>query len=428
MDARRPEDAQVPLLLRVGVGAVWIYEGLVPKLLAPSPTLLDLAARWQPFPGAPAAFVRAAGAVEILLGILLIRGWMVRSVAAVQCGLLLLFTAGLGVVMPQSLVHPMGAASKNVTLFAACLCLALLGRDRDARGRAAWADRAVPLILRAGLAFLWIYEGILPKWVFSGPAGIEIVARTGLVPLHIPLFLKLLGLAEAALGFTILAGLWVRGLAVLQVGLLTAFTAIIGWTSPGTLVDPLGGLSKNLGVLGAVLALYRTGGGPFTLDAWLERSPGWRRWRLLASLQWNRWMEIGAVEVYRVQAQAATDGNAHGLLEKLALDEAHHAQDLGSLIRRHSGRPIRLERLCRGAAWVLGCLTVICGPRASLHFDLWMEEHGSSLYACSVRLLPPEAGITARALLGMQNQEAQHIRLLRDHLRAMRKPAPRRRR
>ena len=32
--------------------------------------------------------------------------------------------------------------------------------------------------------------------------------------------------AETALGITILAGLWVRGLAVLQVGLLSAFTAL----------------------------------------------------------------------------------------------------------------------------------------------------------------------------------------------------------
>jgi rubrerythrin len=248
------------------------------------------------------------------------------------------------------------------------------------------------------------------------------------VSFHIPIFLKLLGLAEAALGLTILAGLWVRGLAVLQVGLLSAFTAIVGWTSPIYLVDPLGSLSKNLGLLGGVLALYRTEGGPFALDAWLARNATWRRWGLLASLQWNRLIEIAAVEAYQVQAQAAADANVHALLEKLVLDEAHHAEDLASLIRRHEGRPLPLLPLCRGVAWVLGSLAVIFGMRASLRFDLWMEGRGSSLYACCARLVPPEDGITARALLGMQNQEAQHVRMLRDHLRAMRPPAPRRRR
>jgi uncharacterized membrane protein YphA (DoxX/SURF4 family) len=428
MDVHRPDEGQIPILLRVGLGAVWLYEGLVSKLLVPSPALLDLIARWRPFPGEPGAFLRATGVFEILLGLLLIRGWMVRSVAAVQCGLLLCFTVGLAVVMPQALVHPMGAASKNVALLAGSLCLVLLGSGRDATTRSSWAVRAVPLILRLGLGFVWIYEGILPKWLFPGPAEVEIVARTGLVHLHIPLFLKLLGVAEAALGVAILAGLWVRRLAVLQVGLLSAFTAIIGWTSPGYLVDPLGSLPENLGLLGCVLALYHAGSGPWALDGWLAGNAAWRRWGLLASLQWNRLVEIAAAEVYQVQSQAAMDANMHGLLEKLALDEAHHGTDLASLIRRHGGRPIPLAGLCQGTAWVLGCLSVIFGMRASLRFDLWMEERGSTLYASCARLLPPEAGITARALLGMQNQEAQHIRLLRDHLRAVEASPPRRRR
>ena len=162
MDDRRPDEGQVPLLLRVGVGAVWLYEGLVPKLLAPDPRLLDLVSRWQPFPGDPAAFLKAAGVFEILLGLLLIRGWMVRSIAAVQCGLLLLFTTGLAIVMPQALVHPMGAVSKIVALLAAGLCLVLLGNGRDAMATSPWTARAVPLILRLGLGFVWIYEGIVP--------------------------------------------------------------------------------------------------------------------------------------------------------------------------------------------------------------------------------------------------------------------------
>src|SRR3990172_10547198 len=96
MEVRRREDEQVPLLLRVGLGAVWVYEGLVPKLLTPSPELLALVARFQPLPGNPGAFLKAVGVFEILLGLLLIRGWMIRSVAAVQCALLVVFTIGIG--------------------------------------------------------------------------------------------------------------------------------------------------------------------------------------------------------------------------------------------------------------------------------------------------------------------------------------------
>lgn len=427
MAVRRREDEQIPLLLRVGLGVVWVYEGLVPKLLAPSPDLLSLVARIQPLPGPPGAFLRAAGVFEILLGLLLIRGWMVRSVAAVQCALLVVITIGIGVAVPHALIHPAGAASKNVALLAVSLCLVILGSGRDDPARTSWRDRAVPLILRLGLGFMWVYEGLVPKWLFPSPAVIEIVARTGLVPFHIPGFLKLLGVAEAALGFTILAGLCVRGLAGLQAGLLGAFAAIVGWTSPAYLTDPLGSLSKNLGLLGGALALYRTGGGPWAVEAWLAPSPTWRRWLLLASLQWNRLIEIAAAQVYRVQARASADPNTHGLLEKLALDEVNHGQDLAFLIRRHGGRPVPVAPMCRALGWIVGCLTIILGTRASLRLDLWLEERGTSLYPWSAGLLPPEAGITARSLLAMQNQEAQHAYLLRDHLRAMRAASRKRR-
>ncbi|OGB99958.1 MAG: hypothetical protein A3G35_15590 [candidate division NC10 bacterium RIFCSPLOWO2_12_FULL_66_18] len=427
MGVRQREEEQVPLLLRVGLGAVWVYEGLVPKLLTPSPELLALVARFQPLPGNPGAFLKAVGVFEILLGLLLIRGWMIRSVAAVQCALLVVFTIGIGAAVPHALVQPTGAVSKNVALLAASLCLVFLGSRRDVPVRTSWWDRAVPLILRLGLGFMWVYEGIVPKWLFPSPAEIEIVARTGLVPFHILTFLKLLGVAEAALGCSILAGLWVRGLAVLQAGLLGAFTAIVGWTSPTYLTDPLGSLSKNLGLLGGALALYRTGGGPWAVEAWLAPSPTWRRWLLLASLQWNRLIEIAAAQVYRVQARAPADPNTHGLLEKLALDEVNHGQDLASLIRRHGGRPVPVAPLCRALGWIVGCLTVVLGTRASLRLDLWLEERGTSLYPWSAGLLPPEAGISARSLLAMQSQEVQHVHLLRDHLRAMRAASKRRR-
>lgn len=148
--------------------------------------------------------------------------------------------------------------------------------------------------------------------------------------------------------------------------------------------------------------------------------PEWRRWRLLATLHWNLVTEIGAVEVYRVQAQAAGDPNVNGLLQKLGLDEANHGEDLVLLIRRHGGRPPPVAGLTRGLCWILGCLTVILGTRAALRFDLWLEERGVRLYAQAMSLLPPEEEITARALQAMQTQERQHVRLLRDHLRAMR--------
>ncbi len=418
------DESQVALLLRVGVGTVWLYEGLVGNILAPDPSFLRLIAAWPWIPAPPELILGIAGACETLLGLLLIRGWMVRPLAIIQGVVLVLSTAWLGVVMPQARMAPLGGWSKNGALIAADLCLALVGTGgrRSDRFRSAWL---IPLILRLGLGWVWIYEGLVPKWLAPALGEIQVVARSGLVAAHIPSFLKLLGVAEAGVGLTLLAGLWVRELAVLQAGLLSAFTAVIAWSSPHYLVDPLGGLVKNVALLGCVLVLYRTGGGAYALDGWLSQSVAWRRSRLGVLLQWNRLIGTAAAEIFGVQAQAAMDSSSHALLEKLALDEEHHVADLTSLLRRHGGRPAPLVGVARGIAWTLGCITVIFGMRVSLRFDLWMEEQRSSLYGRCVDLLPPEAGITARALLGMQNQEALHIRLLRDHVRAGRPRARR---
>ncbi|MGE5849297.1 MAG: demethoxyubiquinone hydroxylase family protein [Candidatus Methylomirabilota bacterium] len=404
MSGDKRDEAQVPLLLRVGLGAVWVYEGLVHGSLlgwgsASLPLVID--------------------GFKVLLGLCLVIGWIVPWAAALQCGLLLISTLSIAVVTPKLLIYPTGAISKNLVLFAAGLCLWMLGDADDRKGRLppAWV---VPLILRVGLGVMWLYEGLVPKWLWPSQAEMEIVARTGMIPVHIPLFLQLLGCVEAALGLMVLVGLGTRGMAVLQVGLLGVFTAVVGWTSPAYLAEPLGTLSKNLALVGSALALYRTGSGSLALDAWLARNATWQRWRLLASLQGNRAIEIGASEAYRVQAQAAGDPMAQELFQKLSLDEAHHGEDLGSLIRRHGGAPLPVDPVCKGLAWILGCVTAIFGTRASLRFDLWLEEGGQALYARCARLLPPEAGITARALQAMQNQEAQHVRLLRDHLRARR--------
>ncbi|HSB80013.1 MAG TPA: DoxX-like family protein [Candidatus Methylomirabilis sp.] len=418
MAERRVDESQVPLLLRVGVGAVWVYEGLIGTLLKPDPDLVALLARVLLLPGDPAALLRVLGALELVLGLLLFRGWMVRSVAAVQCGLLVAFSLLAGVIGPQSLLLSMGAISKNAALFAAGLCLLLLAGGRDAFPPSPRQVRLIPPLLRLGLGLVWLCHGMLLAGRSPYPAAIEIVARTGLVPGHIPAFLTWLGILEMALGVTILLGLWVQGLAVLQVGLLTIFTMVAGRTSPAYLPDALGGLSKNLGLIGTALALYRVGGGAFALDAWFARNPTWRRWSLLATLQRSLATKIGAAEVYRMQCQAPVDHESDGLLYKLQLDEANQGDDLRSLIRRHGGRPLPVAGLMRGLAWVLGCLTVILGARISLGVDVWLEEQGLRLYARAGRLLPPEEGITVRALQAMQDRDAQHVRLLRDHLRA----------
>jgi uncharacterized membrane protein YphA (DoxX/SURF4 family) len=114
----------------------------------------------------------------------------------------------------------------------------------------------VKVIDRVFLGLVWVCEGLVPKLLFVSPGEIELVRRSGwfwpapLTTLHT------LGAAE------ILAGLWLifgRGerLSVLLASLAMTFLAsLVAITDPAALANPLGGLSKNLGLLAAALAVW----------------------------------------------------------------------------------------------------------------------------------------------------------------------------
>ncbi len=412
---------QAPLLLRVGLGAVWVYEGLVVSLLAPAPLLLIVLPWSHLAPGEAATWARLFGAGEILLGLLLIRGWLVRPLGLLQSALLFILTLGAARLVPGFLLDPTAPAAKNAALLLAGLCLPLLPGGRAVSPSERWKARAVPVLLRLGLAALWIYEGLILKWLVRTQAGLLLVARTGMIPAQIPRFLALLGGLEVALGAAVLVGLWVRELAVLQVALLTVFTAIVGWTSPAYLTHPLGGLVKNVGAIGCALALYCTGGGALALDGWLARSPRSRRWGFRLALHGCYATSIAAAGIYGLQRHAAATPTLGELLHKLHLDEMSQAEDLASLLRREGGWRLPVAAPLWALAWVLGGLTVIAGTGAMLRFDLWMEGRASLLYARAMDRLPAEEGLVGRALQAVAGREAQHRNLLRDHLEAVRR-------
>lgn len=117
------------------------------------------------------------------------------------------------------------------------------------------------IALQLGLGFIWIYEGLVPKWIrpiteFEQ----EIVAASGLVPNNLfPIepFLHVLGVLEAVLGVLVLLGVWQRPLCVLQAAIIGAFTIVIPLTAPpAILAHPFGLLTKNVPILGAIIALW----------------------------------------------------------------------------------------------------------------------------------------------------------------------------
>jgi uncharacterized membrane protein YphA (DoxX/SURF4 family) len=123
-DGARSE--QMSRLLRVGLGAVWVYEGLVPKLLLPQPALVSLLADRLPVGTDPVLLLRLVGIAEISLGLALGLGWHLRLVAALQTVGIALLTLAAAAALPQSLTASGGALAKNAGLTAVGCCLWVL--------------------------------------------------------------------------------------------------------------------------------------------------------------------------------------------------------------------------------------------------------------------------------------------------------------
>ena len=126
---------------RTALGAVWIYEGLVPKLLFTTQGELDLVARSHLFWPTPRATLVALAVGEILGGLWLITGRAERVAAALSVALLTFVGAACAVLEPSLLYHPFGGLSKNLGLFGCAAVVWLLADAKSPSGKKSHARR-----------------------------------------------------------------------------------------------------------------------------------------------------------------------------------------------------------------------------------------------------------------------------------------------
>ena len=115
--------AVIHAVTRLSLAIVWVYQGLVPKLLGPHPVERELSAALLPA-GLPVDLtIQALGAAEVGFGLLLLAAWHRRWLFPVSAVLtVLLVVAGL-VANPELIAHPLS----SVPLGAAMLGLAVIG-------------------------------------------------------------------------------------------------------------------------------------------------------------------------------------------------------------------------------------------------------------------------------------------------------------
>jgi uncharacterized membrane protein YphA (DoxX/SURF4 family) len=116
----------IKLISRTALGLVWIYEGLVPKILFLRPDQIDLVQRSGVFWRTPTFTLQILGAAQIALGLFLLIGVAERLVVAIatlwMSALIVLVAAG----NPAMLTDPYGALVKDFCLIACAITVWLL--------------------------------------------------------------------------------------------------------------------------------------------------------------------------------------------------------------------------------------------------------------------------------------------------------------
>ncbi len=233
--------------MRRGIASLWLATGL----LVVHPEYRRIGSEYLGRLGVPDHLMYAACAGEFVLGLAILRFPMGRALAFLQVGAVLFFTAILAGLEPMLLAHPFGVLSKNIPFVALVLTTWLTQRE-------GWTPRAL-WVLRAGVAAIWITEGIVPKILFQGEYEREVVSRSGLVPIDPGTFLYVLGAAQALSGIAVLVlrGRWLRLLLGAQFLALVALPILVSFKEPLLWFHPFGPMTKNLPILAGTYVLVR---------------------------------------------------------------------------------------------------------------------------------------------------------------------------
>ncbi len=106
----------VHALARFLLAAIWVYQGLVPKLLYPDTGELEIIRRTRLFRGAESIALRVLACGEIAFGLALLRLWRARSLLLLNALALVGLTAGAARSTPALFRAPFNPASLNLAM------------------------------------------------------------------------------------------------------------------------------------------------------------------------------------------------------------------------------------------------------------------------------------------------------------------------
>lgn len=108
----------VRIVCRVALGVVWLYEGLVPKLLFVRQDQIDLVERSGLFFGTPEFFLQLLGVGQVVCGLWLLAGFAERLAVFIATTSMVILIVLVARANPAMLTDPYGALIKDLCLIA----------------------------------------------------------------------------------------------------------------------------------------------------------------------------------------------------------------------------------------------------------------------------------------------------------------------
>ena len=108
----------VRIICRLALGVIWLYEGLVPKLLFVRQDQIDLVERSGLFIGTPELFLQLLGVGQAVCGLWLLAGFAERLAVFVATTGMVILIVLVARANPAMLTDPYGALIKDVCLIA----------------------------------------------------------------------------------------------------------------------------------------------------------------------------------------------------------------------------------------------------------------------------------------------------------------------
>jgi hypothetical protein len=235
-------------ILRYGMAFIWLATGV----LVLHPHYRQLGSEYLGRMGIGPRLMVATCIGEIGFALYLLRcKRMTLLPALMQTAAIGGFTVILAALEPMLLVHYLGVLTKNLPLLA-CIWAAWLLAEEGWTPRASW-------LLRAGMAVVWLSEGILPKMLFLQPGEIEFVQAFGLTAEQAASLIWATGLVQAISGVAVLLlrGGWLWGLLLAQCLALAFLPLMVAIVQPLMMVHPFGPLTKSLTIAAGTFVVWR---------------------------------------------------------------------------------------------------------------------------------------------------------------------------